>query len=143
MNVKRVLLCGGAALALALAGCSLLGVSIDDRLAKFQDDLNNPDRSGAYLEFDSSLTSYYTAVKKPEWWDIPFPIPAAGEQQYLITVSDESKSSKVTATISGPPTFSATGPRDAVFVMSQENGDYFIEKIFLDGSTTATIKELR
>ncbi len=152
MIVKRMARVAAAAAMCgwAHAGCSLfsglLGVSVTQRITQFQTDLNNADRTNIYLNFDSTKTTEYNAIKDPKYWDTPYPVPAAGDQKYAITITDDSDPSNVTATMAGPASFSASGSAlSAVFVMSQEGFDYFIRTLDVSQGTTLynEIKRIR
>jgi len=112
-----LLLAGAAAILVALASCSLLGiVSIDDRLANFQTDLNSATRSTIYQDFHPTKTSDYNALKSPIL-TIDVVIPAVGSNPaYSLQVTDKSDpASGVKATITGGP--AGFGPQYLNLVM--------------------------
>jgi len=130
-----------AAVALVLDACSLLGIDIMDRINAFSIGLNNPDRSTINANFDQTLTQNLPSMTT-SWWSTNFPVPPSANYPYLITLIDYSNPANVTATIMGPPAFNGnTGmPINAVFVMSEEGPDWFIEKLYLNGSGTPIIQ---
>jgi hypothetical protein len=128
-------------LLLMLGGCNQLGVDIQDRLSMFVSELNATNRSTINAQFDQSLTQDLPLMTAT-WWNTNFPLPLDSDHLYGITLLDYSDPTNVVATISGPPAFNMdTGlPRNAVFVMSKEGIDWFIEQLYLDGSSTALIR---
>jgi hypothetical protein len=75
---------------LALAGCSLSAVSIDQRISTFQSDLNTTDRMAVYQDFHPTLTSEYDPLKDPSLsgFDTEFPVPTGSN--YSLSIVDES-----------------------------------------------------
>jgi hypothetical protein len=130
-----------ALLALLLGGCSLLGGDIRDRLDLFMTTLNAVDRSTINSQFDQALTTDLPTMDAT-WWGTNFPAPPDSDHLYGLTVFDFADPAKVTGTIMGPPSFNSnTGvPRNIVLTMSREGTDWFIEKVYLDGSATPLIK---
>ena len=136
-----------AALSIALTSCEIpTTTSIMERLSQFMTDLNLADRTNAYLNFDSTNTEYYAAIRDPGWWDTSFPVPGAAEQKYSLEGVDYVDPLNVTANMLGPVGplgFLPTGdPRPARFVMIKVGTDWMIHEIYLDGSADATIRKL-
>ena len=103
--------------------------------------LSSLDRSTINANFDQSLTVDLSTMNAA-WWSTNFPVPPSTDYNYGITLLDYSNPSNVVATIMGPPAFNSdTGiPRNAVFVMSREGLDWYIEQVYLDGSAVPIIK---
>jgi len=143
MKAQRILflalLAGG--LVLMLDACSLLGTDIMDRVNSFATDLNNSDRSSINANFDQTLTQDLPMMT-PAWWSSNFPVPPDSNHLYSVSLLDYSNPANVVATIVGPPAFNGgTGlPVNAVFVMSKEAADWFIEKLYLNGSGTPVVQ---
>ena len=129
-----------AAFAFILGACNLLNTDIMDRINAFANGLNNSDRSSINANFDPSLTQSLAAMNAA-WWASNFPVPPDANHLYSISLIDYSNPANVTAAIMGPPAFNGgTGLAvSAVFVMSREGENWFIEKLFLNGSTTPLI----
>ena len=129
-----------AALAFILDACNLLDTDLMDRINLFANGLNSSDRSSINANFDPSLTQSLGAMNAA-WWASNFPVPPDANHLYSISLIDYSNPANVTATITGPPAFNGgTGLAvNAVFVMSKEGENWFIEKLFLNGSTTPLI----
>jgi hypothetical protein len=125
-------------LVLILSACSMLGTDIMDRINMFASSLNS-DRSTINSNFDQGMTQLLPTMTTA-WWAANFPPPDANHL-YSVALSDYADPSNVVATISGPPLFNGgTGlPVNAVFVMSREGADWFIEQLFLNGSSTPII----
>ena len=130
-----------ATLVFIIDACSLLGTDIMDRINAFSTGLNNPDRSAINANFDKTLTQNLPTMTTT-WWSTNFPVPPDANHPYIITLIDYSNPTNVTATIMGPPAFNGTTglPINAVFVMSVEGPDWFIEKLYLNGSSTPIIQ---
>ncbi len=119
-----------AILVLAFGGCSL-GVSVEDRVAQFLDDLNNTDRSDIYLNFHPTLTADYAALQGGTLvdWDVPFPVAYIS---YSIPDLDTSDSGNVTGNISSSNDAAWPGPKPIVFRMAKDGADWMIEELDLD-----------
>lgn len=126
---------------LLLGSCAIAGVDTHDRIALLAATLNSSDRSTINANFDQSLTVDLPTMNAA-WWSANFPLPPSTDYNYGITLLDYSNPSNVIATIMGPPAFNSnTGiPRNAVLVMSREGLDWYIEQVYMDGSTVALIK---
>jgi len=100
MKARNILaiLVGTALLAWALTSCNLLGISIDQRVADFQNDLNTPDRSNAYQNFDPNMTEY-SYLKSGGNFAAEFPIAS----NYTLNVVSESNTSAVIVQVSSGP----------------------------------------
>jgi hypothetical protein len=104
MKARHIfLLIGVAAILVALASCSLFGiVSIDDRIATFQSDLNSATRTAIYQDFHPTLTADYSALKDPKTTIDPLIPPVGNGPAYVLTITDEtSPSTGVLVTITG------------------------------------------
>jgi len=128
-------------LVLTLDACSLLGTDIMDRINSFATDLNNSDRSAINANFDQALTQDLPSMTAA-WWSSNFPVPPDSNHLYSISLLDYSDPANVVATIMGPPAFNGgtESPINAVFVMSKEGADWYIEKLYLNGSATPIIQ---
>lgn len=112
-------------MALLMQGC-LLGTSIQQRIELFEQDLNEQDRSDAYLNFYEGLTTDYDAIKNPDYrFNVAFPNDPA-DFPYTITILDESDSANVTAIISAP---GLGGDRDITFSMAADGLNWLIVEI--------------
>jgi hypothetical protein len=107
----------------------------------FMTTLNSSDRSTINSNFDQSLTTNLPTMDAA-WWSANFPVPPDADHNYGITLLDYSDPANVVATIMGPPAFNSfTGaPRNAVLVMSKAGVDWFIERLYLDGSSIPLIQ---
>ncbi len=121
--------------------CTFLGTDIHERIDLFIGGLNNSDRSAINSNFDQFQTQNLASMTTA-WWDAFFPVPPDADHQYFVSLLDYSNPSNVVATIMGPPAFiSGTGvPLNAVFVMSKEGSDWYIQKLYLNGSSTPIIQ---
>ena len=129
--MKRTVLLVGltAALALAFWGCSLLGVSIEDRVYRFVAGLNG-DRSTLYQDFHPTETAYYPAIMASAvYFNIVFP---PGPPDYTISGLNTSDPRNVTATIDGGGA-GFGGPLPITFRMAQMGNDWLIEELDLGG----------
>jgi hypothetical protein len=106
-----------------LEGCDLLPLSIEDRIASFENDINN-DRDNAYLNFDPATTDWYVGIQDPDFWNAPFD---AAKRPYTITVVDSSNELSVDCTISGTGGYTF-GPQ-IIFKMIQVGNSWYIEEI--------------
>ena len=84
-----------------IASCNMGGVTIDQRIADFQSDLNTPDRSSAYQDFDPNMTDY-SELKSGSFFLTDFPVPPSN---YTLSVISESNTSAVIVQVTtGPST---------------------------------------
>jgi hypothetical protein len=130
-----------AALVLLLGSCAVLGIDRHDRIASFTAALNSSDRSTINGNFDQALTANLPTMDAA-WWSTNFPVPPDSDHTYTVTLLDYADPGNVIAAIMGPPAFNSnTGtPRNAVLVMSRQGIDWFIARLYLDGSSTPLIQ---
>ena len=143
MKLKHVLKFAGIAVltVAAVISCSMFGVSIADRIAAFQDNLNSADRSSLYLNFDSAATSDYNALKDPTTTiDVYIPPRVTGDPLYALTITNDSNpSTGVLVTISGGPA-SFGGTHYLKLVMDNSTsflGDWQIVSLRLSSTSSA------
>jgi hypothetical protein len=142
MKARAVFFAAGLAGGLALlVGCGPFGLDIHDRISIFAAELNASDRSSLNSNFDPALTQNLPTMDAT-WWNTNFPAPPDTDHAYGITLLDYSDPANVVAAIRGPPAFNLnTGvPVNAVFVMSKTGADWFIERLYLNGSAVALIQ---
>ena len=124
-----------AILVLAFGGCSLTGVSVEDRMAQFLDDLSNTDRGDIYLNFHPDLTADYEALRGgtflPDWETM---FPTVGYVPYSIPDLDASDPANVTGNISSSWDAAWPGPKPIVFRMAKDGADWMIEELDLGGA---------
>lgn len=97
LNTKRIALIGVAAvLAMLIAGCAGVGVSIEDRISQFESDINAGRFDQLYKHFDSASTQMYDQIKAESFWNTKFET----DRDYTITISNISGLT-VTASLSG------------------------------------------
>ena len=129
MRVKTVILViiTSVILIFIFESCSLLGTTKEERIARFESDLNN-NRGYIYQNFLDSVTTDYDAIKNPILtWDVWFP---EGTENYEITITDSSVD-PVTATIDGPDIFG--GPMPIEFKMVKDDFfNWYIEELTLN-----------
>lgn len=113
-----------------LAACTLLPISVDDRVSRFLDDLNG-DRSTMYLNFHPDIL-LYEDVKDPLFWDAIF---SEGEIPYSISTLDTSDPSSVTFTLT-----STLSSWDVEFVMMKSGLDWMISIMYLDGGAVPVVE---
>jgi hypothetical protein len=119
----------GPLLAGLLAGCSLLGfVSITERVAQFQVDLNSSTRVALYENFHPDLCYDYSALKDPvATIDTPMPRVGTGTQYVLSITDDTAPSNGVIVTVTAGPAAYGTTPKYLKLVMEISGlGDYRI-----------------
>jgi len=121
-----------AILVLALAGCDLLGVSVQDRVTLFLADLNSSDRSNIYLNFHPTLTNDYAAIQNETYPDWSTLFPTNTYLPYSITSLDTSDPWNVTGLINSVNGAWA-GPKPIVFRMAQEGTSWMIQEFDFDG----------
>ena len=113
-----------------LVSCSLLGISKEQRVTMFLDDLNLSDRSNMYLNFDPSIT-LYGGIDDP-FFQIHFPIESI---QYYLT-NQNFNSDPITATIMGQTADFSVAPLEIRFTMTQDGFDWYISELWLEISGT-------
>jgi hypothetical protein len=121
----------GLLAALALLYACNLPVTIEKRIELFVIDLNG-DRGLVYLNFKPVDPLDADAIKPATFWDITFP---SGDAPYAIAGLDASDPSNVTGIMTGPSPPAFFGPSPIKFVMVQEGLDWYIQELYLDGST--------
>jgi hypothetical protein len=122
----------GLTLAVVLVGC-MFGMTLVQRIQQFASDLNLADRSDIYLNFHSTQTVDYPAIRDTAFFDSDFPTVDQGNSsdRYVISVVDSSNPLQVTATIDNPVSW-AGGPYDAIFSMTLDGFDYKIVTLQVD-----------
>ena len=128
------------ALSAILSGCDLFkpSVSIAERIALFQDDLNKADRSQTYLNFNPTLTQDYASLKGYNW-STPFPLKGTGSA-YSAAVTSQTDASAVLVTIDGGPA-TYGGPKNyklAMAVDSENAKDWRIRTLSVGSGTPTT-----
>ena len=93
--VRSLVLIALSGVVLSLAGCSLLGTTMTERIEQFIDDINGQDYTAVRANLDSGASDYATAPK--EFWQAYFD---ETETHYSVSNINEGSSS-ATATISG------------------------------------------
>lgn len=136
----------GLAVALGLGSCQMLGITKMDRISQFGADLSS-NKSHISADFAKGQTADYSAMNIQSYWDtIGVFQPGSTYMTYSIVLHDYEDPANVTADIYGPPTFynfysaSGIGPVSAVFVLVQIGPDWFIKRIYLNGSATPAVK---
>ena len=128
------------ALAAILSGCDLFkpSVSIAERIALFQDDLNKADRSQAYLNFNPALTQDYASLKGLDWWNTNFPPKGTGSA-YSAAVTSQTDASAVLITISGPALYGPPKNYKLAMAVDSENAkDWRIRTLSVGSGTPIT-----
>jgi len=131
MNNKRII--GSILIVTALflssffyQSCDLLGISIEERIQSFEDDLNLLDRTYAYLNFHPTLTTDYDEIVDPNYRiNVAFPNDLS-HIPYTITIIDDSATSNVTGIINST---GWGGDRNITFKMAMDGQDWMIEEI--------------
>lgn len=123
--MKRILALTGLLLmmVLVISGC-MIGLTLEDRIQRFADDLNTSARANIQDNFHPSLTNDYPIID-PGYFDTPFPLLEAGDAPYTITIQDRSNEAAVLASINGDA-LPVSGPVDAIFSMAPDGLDYKI-----------------
>jgi hypothetical protein len=115
-------------------GCSF-GMTIEQRIQQFEDDLNLVIRTGIiHLNFHSQQTVDFPAIRDTDFFGIDFPSPNLGDptDRYVITVLDSSNPAQVTATIGNTALWGAGVFKNARFSMAYEGLDYKIVTLQVD-----------
>jgi hypothetical protein len=141
MKLRHVLKLAGIAVltVAAVVSCSLLGMSITDRVGSFQTDLNSADRSSIYTNFDSANTSDYNALKSASTIiDQIFPVLGTGDTPYALAITNESNpSTGVLVTVTGGPALFG-GTHHLKLVMDNSTsllGDWQIVTLSMDNGS--------
>ncbi len=119
-----------------LAGCDLLGVTIDQRVTAFTTDLNSTTRTSAYLNFHPTLTASYDALKDGVTITNLFPVPDGTGSAYDLQITDKSNpSTGVLVTVTGGPT-SYGGTHHLILVMATTGtSDWRIVSLSMDNGS--------
>ncbi len=112
-----------------LAACSLLGVSVDERVNRFLADINNGDYGQVYLNFDPNILDW-PGIQVAAFWDTKFP---PGNAPFSIASLASSDPSNVTFTISA----AAFATKNVKFVMQKSGMDWMIIEMYMDPFPTA------
>ncbi|MGA2640907.1 MAG: hypothetical protein ABSG21_08380 [Spirochaetia bacterium] len=119
------ILVGAVLIVWSLASCNPLNsVSISQRIADFQADLNTSSRSNVYQDFHPTMTTEYNALKDPNLSGFNTEFPATG--QYSLTDSNDSNPAAVIVTVNAgsPGTGSGlTAPYYLQLNMATYNGN--------------------
>ncbi len=115
------------ALTISLIGCDLSGVTIDARIDSFISDINY-DRTNVYLNFHSSATSDYNALKNESTLEAIFPVAGFPYSRGSLDTSDPNN---VTTVLDDT---AAWGPKDAIFVMIKDGMTWYINDLWLSGT---------
>jgi hypothetical protein len=105
-----------------LAGCSLLGVSVEERVTRFLADINQSDRSQVYLNFDPDIHDYGGIVAA--FWDTHLPYDVA---PYSISALVTNDPANVTFTITDKDASNLY----VKFVMNQRGMDWMIIEMYM------------
>jgi len=113
-------------------GCSF-GMTLEERIQQFQSDLNLAVRTDIYLNFHSTDTVDYPAIRDSDYISISFALTDPGDPTtvYVISIVDQTDPLAVTATISSTA-MGAGSPYDAIFKMALEGLDYKIVTLGVD-----------
>ena len=114
-----------------LSGCSLLGVSVEDRVAQFVSDLNDSDRSNMYLNFRPGINDYI-GIQDPAYWDSLLDYLDAPYSETGLASGDPSN---VTFTLND----SSPGARAVRFVMEKVGFDWMIIEMYMNPVPPATL----
>ena len=120
----------GILLLVLVFGCTF-GMTLEERIAQFETDLNLTDRSDIYMNFHSTSTLDYDAIRDPTYFDITLPVPGSGDTPYDIVIVDDTNAFAVTATIDSTA-MGVGSPYDAIFGMKLEGFDYKIVSLQVD-----------
>jgi hypothetical protein len=101
------LVVGAALISWSLASCNMTTpVSISQRIADFQGDLNTSSRSNVYNDFHPTMTQEYNALKDPNISGFNLEFPATG--QYSLTDTNDSNPAAVIVTVNSGPNTGST-----------------------------------
>ena len=114
-------------LVLVFVGCTLLPVSIEDRIALFLSDVNNANWSTIYLNFHPTLTQDYAAISSVDW-ALLFDTAYA---PYSIVGLNTSDPRNVTGNMDSSNA-AWGGPYAVAFRMAQYEEDWMIEEMDFD-----------
>ena len=129
--MKRILvhLGLGILVVLVVAGCTF-GMTLEQRIQQFADDLNLADRTDIYLNFHPTSTVDYTAIRDTDYFLTSLPKLVVGDTPYVISILDQTNPAAVTATFES----TAIGPGiyGAIFSMALDMIDYKISQLWID-----------
>lgn len=117
------------AFTISFIGCDLSGVTIDARIDSFISDINY-DRTNVYLNFHSSATTDYNAIKNETKLLPLFPTNAIPYSREALDTSDPDN----VTTILNDGTAVVWGPKDAIFVMIKDGLTWYINDLWLSGA---------
>jgi hypothetical protein len=115
---------------LSFIGCDLAGVTIDARIDSFIFDINS-DRNNVYLNFHSSATADYNAIKNGTKLLPLFPTNAIPYSRGALDTSDPNN---VTTILNDGQGAVVWGPKDAIFVMIKDGTTWYINDLWLSGT---------
>ena len=120
---------------LSFEGCSLLPVSVEDRIAIFLEDINSLDRSSIYLNFHPDLTGDYDFIRNETYpdWGALFPTGPGTYIPYSISSLDTSDPMGVTGTVESVNIGWVDKP--IFFIMAKDGMDWMIQEMQFDGTT--------
>jgi hypothetical protein len=141
MKLRHVLLAAAVAVIAIgfLVTCDLFTtpVSIDQRIADFQSDLNNTVRTSAYQNFHPTMTGDYDALKSGTTITTLFPAPDGSGTAYSLTVTDESSpSTAVLVTVSGGPTSYGVTHHLKLVMATYNSVDWRIVSLSMDNGSS-------
>ena len=129
--MKRILVHMGLGILIVLvvAGC-MFGMTLEQRIQQFANDLNLADRSDIYLNFHPTSTVDYTAIRDTDYFLTSLPKLVGGDTPYVISIVDQTNPAAVTATFES----TAIGPGiyDAIFSMALDMMDYKIAQLWIN-----------
>jgi len=105
-------------------GCTLLGVSVEDRVLQFVSDINSSDRSQVYLNFHPAIFNM-AGAQDVATWETQFPV---AKIPYTISFLVTNDPSNVTFTITSFDLLSW----NVRFVMEQLDNDWRISEMYKD-----------
>jgi hypothetical protein len=129
--MRRLLSLAGVALLIlaVISGC-MVGMTLEQRIQQFADDLNTAARTNIQGNFHPSFTNDY-AIIDPGYFDPSFPVRLVGDNLYTISIVDASNEAAVLASINGDA-LPVLGPVDAIFSMAPDGLDYKIVSLRVD-----------
>ncbi len=139
--LKIIVFAAAAALvASAFFTCNLnQGTSIEDQVNGFTADVKAGNYANLYTHFHPSLTNMYNSIKPATFWSAPGGAFPAGEIYTFgaLTVVGNQATTKVTSAISYP------SGANVVFTMAEDDGDYMIQSLQIDGTTFVSSRMIR
>ncbi len=107
-----------------LTGCMLLGVSVEDRVARFVSDINDINRGQVYQNFHPGISDM-AGAQDVAFWQTQFPVAKIPYTMSLLVASDPSN---VTFRITNLDGVSW----DARFIMEKLGNDWMISVMYMD-----------